>query len=195
MSTVINVTYSANNQEGANGFAELLREYVTHESFWFQVNEKMIQFGNGTMGSYWMGQASLVVAAESLNNCLVQADTVKHGFIPDAEKVLTHVFRDVRIEVVSESPEVGLVQQNLYLHNKVQELERAVGNLEGEVHTLVQLNEGYQKLFTTLQGRYEEHQAFLHDFIDFKNLIRVVRELAEKVDEEILDVYPLQLVH
>lgn len=196
--SVINVTFSAENQEGAVGFAELLRENVTHTSFWHQVHERMVKFGNGTLGSYWVGQASIVVEATSLNNCLVQADTVKHGFIPNAEQVFSHVFKDVRIEVASETQVLDLIpvlEQNKYMHNKIQELERAVEKLESESYNLTQLSGGYDTAITALVRRYEEHQAFLHDFIDFKNLVKVVRETAERVDDEILDTYPLQMVH
>jgi hypothetical protein len=196
--SVINVTFSAETQAAAIGFAALLRDNVDNSSSWHQVNERMVKFGNGTLGSYWVGVASLVVEAKDLNNCLVQVDTVKHGYIPNAEQVFREVFKDVRVEVAAETTVLDLVpilEQNKFMHNKIQELERAVGKLERESLTLSQGCDNHETVIKTLSNRYDEHQAFLHDFIDFKNLIKIVRELAEKVDEEILDVYPLQRVH
>lgn len=194
----LNVTFSGHSQEAVLGFVELLRQYVTHDALWHQVNEKIVRFSDNSMGSYWIGTASLVVEAKNLNTCLVQADSVKHGFIPNAEAVMTQIFSDVRVEIATDQDAatvVPLVEANKYLHNKVQELERATGVLERETFNLTQLCEGYDGQIKALTRRYEEHQIFLHDFIDFKNLIKVVRETAERVDEEILDVYPLQAIH
>ena len=197
MKSVINVTFSAVNEKGARGFVELLRNNVTHDSMWHQVNEKYVKYGDQQMGSYWIGTASLTVDAGDLNNRLVQVDTVKHGFIPDASEVYSEVHKDVRVEVATEGVDsiVPILEQNKYLHNLVQEHARALATLEYSHFNLTKINESQEARIQELERGYAEIQAFLHSHIDFTALKQIVRATAEAVDESILDDFPLQRLH
>lgn len=195
--TVINMTFSGATKEGVEGFVGLLAENVTHQGYSSEVHEKTMDCADGTKNSYWIGQMNLTVKPIDLNNCLVQIDSVKYGLIPNADDIYGVMFRDTRVEIATESIEsiTPILEQNKYLHNKVQEQAKAIENLEHQIFNLTKLANGFQIQINALTERYTEHHAFLHDFIDFKSLITVVRETAMKVDEEILDTYPIKMVH
>lgn len=194
--TPIIVTFSSQTQESAQGFIELLRQNVNHKNMWHQINRPMTD----TNIEYWVGIATLIVETSSLNSSLIEIDSVKHGFIPDANRIFDQVFRGVRVEVQTETENMThglrhILEQNKYLHNKVQELEQAISSLDITTFQLTNACDKYGAAITLLIKRYEEHQVFLHSYIDFKNLVNIVRELAENVDADILDTYPLKSIH
>ena len=194
----INISYSASSEDAGRKFALIIQENVNHENFWFQVIEQQIKYGNGTFGSYFKGIVSLVVKSDSLNDCLVQVDSIKDGYVQDPENVMANIFADVRCEVVYIKDEdiiVPLINMNQYLHNKVQEQSRAIAILEGQLEVLAKQTQLQENRINNLEKQYMSIQTYLHSYIDLNQLTKVVRTIAEETGSDALDDFTMVKIH
>jgi hypothetical protein len=171
-----------------NKYAELVYKNVTHINGFHMAHEQIIDTTEGAPGSYYTGHLQLTVSDKDLNSSLVQLDAVENGYVEGGEEILELVFGDMRAEVVPVSEvEQSLLQVNQYLHNKVQEQARSIAMLEGQFEKLMEVVTGDTAKVAGLQARYDGMQGYLLNVVDLPALVKIVRRLAEEVDEDILD--------
>lgn len=197
MSDVI-VNYNAETPEAAEAFYKLFKENVSHEYMKYDSKEEHINVNGEPMGSYWQGLVQMAVSSEDLNNSLIQIDSVKNGLVSGSNEVYDQIYSDMRVEVVAENANKNLshVHQMLqYQHNQLQEHERVIERLEAEVATLFEVKDQYEKRLEQMAYRFDQMYAYLHDVVNVTSLVRIVRELAEQVDPELLDQHTLHSVN
>lgn len=195
--SVINITFSAGNLEGVNKYAELVYANVTYISGYHMAAEKIIETTVGPNGSYHIGHIQLVVADHELNSSLVQLDAVEAGYVEGAMEVLDLVFGDARVEVVHLTDDLnkGMIEINQYLHDKVQEQSKALALLEMQLSKLAEQVAEASATSKNAQARIDGVQGYLLNYVDLNGLVKIVRNIAEKVDEDILEESEVVKVH
>lgn len=195
--SLLDITFSAVNLEGIERYTQMVYDNVSHVSGFSFCDEKFINGTDGTRGSYFTGTIGLVVEDAELNNSLVQLDAVEAGFVPGVEEVLELVFGDMRVEVKPFDEEVptAILQQNTYIHNRVQEQTKSISSLEMQVQQLTDLAVSQAGELAGLKARYDNLQSYIHSYIDIKGLVKTVRRIAEEVDPDILDEYDTVKIH
>jgi hypothetical protein len=197
MLTTLFVDLSAVNLEGVQKYAELLAANVDIESWDCDASEKQVETTEGPNGSYAVGRVTLRVETDKLNTCLVQIDAVNDGCVEDEEDVLDMIFGDARVEVVvEEGNEIAVLkQQNLYLHNKIQEQNRNYSITLSQFNGVLDAVGTNTMAVQAVQRRYEMLQTYLHSYVNVNGLVKTVQQLAEAVDPDLLEDLTLHTIH
>lgn len=188
--SVVNITFSAGSLEGVHKYADLVYRNVTHIQGYHMADERIIETTQGPNGSYWLGMIQLTISDNDLNTSLVQLDAVEGGYVEGGDEVLELVFGDMRAEVIPLNEEdVGppLLQMNQYLHNKVQEQSQTIAIMEMQIAKLIEQVAEVSATAKDAQRRCDGIQGYLLNYVDLPNMVKVVKRLAEEVDEDILN--------
>jgi hypothetical protein len=139
----------------------------------------------------------LFVDTDSIATSLSGLDAIKAGYFPGCADIDEDAYSNLKYEVIHNISIMcqELVQTNKYLLNKIQEQTKTIDTLECEVRELNQQFIKIANILTGHQERYESMQAYIHSYIDLTAMSQVVTALAQEVDPDILDDFPMVTIH
>lgn len=142
---------------------------------------------------------TLFVKPKQLNDTLVILDGVKAGYTTPHE---TMIFSDAILQNIRVQPLLGVMGGTdamndtiKYLMNKIQEQSKSIYALEAEASEQGRQFVKIAKILHGHQERYESMQAYIHSYIDLTAMSKIVTALAEQVDSDLLDDFPLVVLH
>lgn len=142
---------------------------------------------------------TLFILPKELNDTLVILDGVKAGYTTPHE---TMIFSDAILQNIRIHPVMGMMggteaTNNVieYLMNKVQEQTKAIATLEAEASEQGRQFVKIAQILAGHQERYESMQSYIHSYINLTAMSKIVTALAEEVDPDLLDDFPLVIVH
>lgn len=185
------VRFSAKCESAANKFIGVLRENIECASTWHSIE-------HSTQGSgqiIWQCELVIFMDDHQLNSCLILIEAIKDGLIPDTQNILFDIYDDVRVELADVDTPKSMKEINSYLFNKVQDQQKTIESMYMQISSISNILLTQTQHLASLKEQYEGVQWFLHSYVDLKNLCKVVREVAEQVDPNILEDFPLVPVH
>lgn len=202
MNSFIEVKFAAKSEPAAAAYAELISQNVDNVGYSYTASEFKYDHGNGIAGSFFNVRVIYSVESTSLNNCLVQLDSVKQGFIEDKEGVMNDVFNDLSVEVMFYADPTVLAhlpssipETISYLHQRVQDQDKTIEYLEDGLNKASTILAAYEKMIDLLDVRLTSLQTYIHSYIDLNAMAQVVRETAEVVDRDILNNFDKPTIH
>jgi hypothetical protein len=161
---------------------------------WSATEEVKIGSGSEDIGSYFTSSLVLVVGSYNVRATLVQIDAMKDGLLSGMEDFINNIFNDITHKVVYKESD-SLIEVNKYLHNKIQEQERRMEMMEAQNAQMVGIITKYNLKLTEIDDRLRGHMAFMHTYIDIKKIAILVKQIAEKVDPDLIEDFEVVSIH
>lgn len=186
------INFSSSTKDSAEKFIEFLKLRIVNRKSWQNINEVSFLDNKGT---YYTASLALTVHVSDVGKYLVDIDAIKDGLVSGIDELLSFIFNDITAKIAYQCGQAALVEVNKYLHNKTQEQQTRIDSSDAYFVDLVKTLAKQKSYIERLEERLNSQIAYVHTYINLTKLSGLVREIADKVDPDLLDNYEIVKVH
>lgn len=193
------VSYSTRTEESARDYAQIIMgDLIPVWDKRFVIDELKHQYADGREGdSYFNSEIHIwVVEADDIYTILGQLDAVKLGWVEIDNSIMQDMFGDINITVDNSCCSIDAANSLAgFLHDKIQTNDSVIDTLEARIAHQSEIIALQSKSIDELTEKYRSLMVWLHTGINLDEMKRVLIEVTEEVDSDILDNFQSHKIH